>query len=105
VAGEAVHDDGVAGAQLRDEHLGQIGLEGIAVDRPVEDPRRDEAAQGQRADEGRRLPMPVRYADPQPLATRAPTALPAPVNGGRDPSYRGLAKPGDTTGPYVRECK
>ena len=48
MAGEVVHDDDVARAQFWDEHLGDIGLEGIAVDRPVEHPRRDEAAQGER---------------------------------------------------------
>ena len=34
VAGEVVHDDEVAGPEFRHEHLVDIGLEGVPVDRP-----------------------------------------------------------------------
>jgi hypothetical protein len=43
VAREVVHDDDVAGAQLRDENLLGVDLEGIAVDRAIEHERGDEA--------------------------------------------------------------
>jgi len=71
VAGEIVHDDDVAGLKFGHEHLGDIGFEGIPVDRPVQHPRRNEAARRQRADEGRGFPMPMGDADLQPLATQA----------------------------------
>ena len=77
VAREVVHHDDVAGAQLEDEHLLDIDLEGIAVDRPGEHEGRDHAAHGQGADKGRRLPVPVREAHAQTLAARA-----APVRAG-----------------------
>ena len=47
VAREIVHDHRIALAQLWDEDLLDIGLEGDAVDRAVRDERRDEAAQRQ----------------------------------------------------------
>ena len=43
----------------------------IALDRPVQNPGRDEATQCERAHEGRRFPMTVRHAGPEPLAARA----------------------------------
>jgi hypothetical protein len=73
MAGEVVHDDDVSGPQFRDHHLLHIGLEGVAVDRPVDDPWRDEASEGERTDEGGGLPVPVRDADLEPLA-RSSTA-------------------------------
>ena len=36
VAGQVVHDDDVAGRQFRHEPLVDIGLDRVAVDRPVE---------------------------------------------------------------------
>ena len=71
VAREIVHDHRVALAQVRDEDFLDVGLEGEAVDRAVEDERRDEAAQRQPADEGRRFPVAVRNADPQTFAAPA----------------------------------
>jgi hypothetical protein len=71
VAGQVVHDDDVATPQFRDQHLGHLGLEGVAVDRPIEHPGGDEAAHGQSADEGRGLPVAVGDADPQPCPTQA----------------------------------
>ena len=46
VAGEVVHHDHVAGRELGHEHLVDIGLEGVAVDRTVEDHGRDDARRG-----------------------------------------------------------
>jgi len=73
VAGEIVHDHDVAHAQFRNENLLDVGLEGQTVDRSVDHERRDEATQRQRSDEGRRFPMSIRNADPQPLAARRTT--------------------------------
>ena len=54
VAGQIVHDDDVALAQLRHEDALDIGREGEPIDRTVEHERRDHAACGQAGDEGRR---------------------------------------------------
>ena len=63
-----VHDHDVVRRERRDENLIDIGLEPLAVDRPVENHRRRHAVAAQTADEGRRLPMSVRNARAQPLA-------------------------------------
>jgi hypothetical protein len=75
MAAEIVHHDGVAGRELRDEDLLDIGLEGVAVDRTVEDHRRDHAGDAQARDEGRGLPVAVGNADPEPFAFARPPAL------------------------------
>ena len=62
MAAEVVHDDHIAWLQLRHEHLVDIGLEGIAVDRAVEDHRGGDPVEAQAGHEGGRLPMPVRNA-------------------------------------------
>ena len=49
-----------------------VGLEGDAVDRAVQDERRDGAAQRQAADKCRRFPMAMRNADPQAFAAQTP---------------------------------
>lgn len=81
MAGEVRHDD-VAGAQFGHEHFGDIGLQGVAVDRPVENPRRDEASQCERPDEGCRFPVAVRNASPEPFAARAASMTTRHVSGG-----------------------
>ena len=58
-----------------------IALEGIAVDGAVEHKRRDEASQGQRANECCGLPMAMRHPDPEPLAPRASTMAARHVGG------------------------
>jgi hypothetical protein len=68
VAGQVVHDDDVAGSELGDKNPLDIGLEGLAVDRPREHEGRDHAAEREGRDDGGRLPVPVRHADPQPFA-------------------------------------
>ena len=56
VAAEVIRHDDVARLEFWDKDLVDIGLEGGAVDRPVERHRRDHSGQAQRADERRRLP-------------------------------------------------
>ncbi len=58
------------GAEFGHEDLLDIGLEGLAVDRPGEDEGRDHAAQSKGRDDGRGLPVAVRDADPQARPAR-----------------------------------
>ena len=51
------------------EPLRDVGLEGLAVDRPGEDEGRDHPAERQGGDDGGGLPMAVRDAHPQAFAT------------------------------------
>ena len=76
MAREVVHDHEVAGAQLRNEDLLDVGLEGVAADRSAEDEGGDHAARREAGDEGRRLPVSVRKAHAQPFAARAATVGP-----------------------------
>jgi hypothetical protein len=71
VGRQVVHDHDVAVGQGGGEDLLDIGLEGVAVHRTVENPRGHEAVAAQAAGEGGGLPMtPGDLAD-QPLADRA----------------------------------
>ena len=78
-----VHDDDVTGTQFGHEHFCDVGLEGIFVDRPIKDERRDHAARGQPGEECRRFPMTVRYADAQTLPFWGPAVAPRHI--GRSP--------------------
>jgi hypothetical protein len=68
VAREVVHDHDVARPELGNEDVLDIGLEGVAVDRPREHEGCDHAAQAQRGDDGRGFPVAVRHTDAQALA-------------------------------------
>jgi len=61
---QIVHDDDVAGAQLGDQHFLDIGLEGMSINRAIEDEGGDHTTQDKPSDEGRRLPMPAWNTDP-----------------------------------------
>ena len=84
VAGQIVHDHDVALTKIGDENVLHPGFEDRPVDRAVDDKRGDDAAVAQAGDEGGRLPMPVRHAHPQPLAT--PTAAVASGHVGAGPT-------------------
>ena len=75
MAGEVVHDDDGGGWKFGYEDFFDVGLEGIAVDRPIKDPGCDDAARGQPGEECRRFPMAVRNADPQAFAALARPCL------------------------------
>jgi hypothetical protein len=60
VRAEVIHDNDVAGAQRRSEHLFDISLETFAVDWTVEDAGRIDAFAAQRRHEGQGFPMAVR---------------------------------------------
>lgn len=73
VAGEIVHDDDGAIWKLRDQHLFDIGLEGIAVDGAIEHPGRDDAARGEGGNAGCCFPVAMRNAGPQAFSAQAST--------------------------------
>ncbi len=82
VARQVVHDDHVAGLEFGHQHLGDIGFEPVAVDRPVEHHRCDHAGHTQARDQRRRFAMTMREAHAQPFALRAPTMASAHVRSG-----------------------
>lgn len=82
VAAEVVHDHDVAGPEFGNENLIDIGLESVAVDRPVEDHRRHHPGQAKPGDEGGRPPMAMRDAGAQSFAPRGAPAQPRHVGGG-----------------------
>ena len=71
VARQVVHDDDVTGPQFRYQHLADIGLEPVAVDRAIEHHRRNYAGRAQTGHQRGRLAMAVREAHPQALALGA----------------------------------
>ncbi len=73
MAGQVVHDHDVARPELGDEHLTDIGVEGVAIDRSIEHHGRDQAGAAQARDEGGGLPVPERHARAQPFSAPATT--------------------------------
>ena len=61
-------------AQLRDQHLLDMGAETLAVDRPVDHPGGHDPVMSQGRDEGHCVPMPEGRAPDQPLAPRRPAS-------------------------------
>lgn len=82
VAGQVVHDHNVADRQFRDQHLLDVGFEGVAVDWAVENEGSDEALERERADEDRRLPVAVRRAHAQAFALQASASPARHIGGG-----------------------
>lgn len=74
VAAQIVHDDDVAGQEGRHEELLDIGSEGLAVDRAIEDARRVDPVMAERGQEGQRLPMPEGCLGDELLAPGRPAA-------------------------------
>src|SRR5262249_34387944 len=72
VGAEIVEDHDVAWLQRRREELFDIGVEALAVDRPVEQARGFDAVVTQRGEERRSLPAAVRNLVDEPLAFRRP---------------------------------
>src|SRR5947209_8500216 len=72
VAAEIVHGHEVAGSDRREQHLLDIGLIAVAVDRPVEGPRRVNAVVAQSGDEGHGVPAAVGNFSDEPFAKRGP---------------------------------
>src|SRR5690606_37354357 len=82
VAGEVVHDYDIAGLEFGHKHLLDIGFGGDAVDWSIEYEWRGNSGGSQAGDEGGRLPMAMRYADPQPLTTATAPVAPCHVRRG-----------------------
>lgn len=85
VSGQIVHDDNVAGAQDRRQHLLAPRPEDLAIHWPIEQHRRDEAGNGEAADEGHGLPVSVRDGGPAALASGRPSAQARHL--GREPTF------------------
>jgi hypothetical protein len=72
VRAEIVHDDDVAGRKRRDEDLVEVEPEGLAIDRPVEQPWRLDPVVPQGGQEGHGLPAAMGHLGRQALAARRP---------------------------------
>ena len=72
VAAEVVHDDDIAGTKRRKEHLLDVEAETLAIDRPLEKPRRLNPIMAQGGQERHCLPAAVRNLGGEPLAARCP---------------------------------
>src|SRR5258708_39672353 len=70
--GEIVHNDDIAWAQYRDQHLLDPSQEALSVHRTVEKHRRNEARKRETADKGDGLPMTMRNCGAATLAFRGP---------------------------------
>jgi hypothetical protein len=82
VAREIVHDNNVVWPQLGHEHLGDISLEPIAVDRAIEHHRRDHTAHAQPGHQRGRLAVTMGEAHPQALAPGAAALAAGHIGGG-----------------------
>lgn len=82
MARQIVHDDNVTRAQLGHQHLGDIGFEPVAIDRPVLHHRCDHPGDPQSCDQRGGLAVAVREAHSQPLAFLTATMAAAHVGRG-----------------------
>jgi hypothetical protein len=73
VAAEIVHDHDIAGLQRRKENLLHIELKAVAIDRPLDEPRRVDPVMTQSRQEGHCLPTAVWNFACKPLATWRPS--------------------------------
>jgi len=69
-ARQVLHGDDFGGPQFRDEDLGDLGYEPVAIDRPIEHHGRDHVGHAQAGDQRGGLAVAVRECHPQPLAFR-----------------------------------
>ena len=79
---QIVHDHHVAGRELGHQDVLDIGAEGGAIHRAVEDHRRGEAGEPQPGGEGGGLPMAVWHGGPAALPSRRPAAQARHLGGG-----------------------
>jgi hypothetical protein len=106
VAGEIVKDDHVATLKRRSELGFDIGLEDVAVDRPLDHPGRGQAIMAQRRDERLGAPMTKGRFHFQPMAPARPAAQPCHLGRGtglvdKDQPFRALLHPWLAVfGPY-----
>ena len=74
MAAEIVHDDDIARLEGRDQEGLNLGEEGLAVDRPIEQTRRLDPLASQGGDEGQGLPAAERGVGLQPGTSGTPAA-------------------------------
>ena len=82
VVRQVVHNNHVAGEQLRHQHLGDIGLELVTVDRSIEYHRRDHLRRAKPCDQRGGLAVSVRVTHPQAFALWATAMAAGHVGGG-----------------------
>src|SRR6476620_12088918 len=70
VAAEIVQDNDIAGAKRRQKNLRHVGPKALAVDRPLDKPRRIDAVMAQCRQESHGLPTAVWNLGGQPVAAR-----------------------------------
>ena len=73
VAAEIVQDNDIAGAKRRQKNLRHVGPKALAVDRPLDKPRRIDPVMAQCRQEGHGLPTTMRNLGGQPVAARRPS--------------------------------
>ncbi len=78
---QIVHDQNVAGAEVRGDLLADVFREQGTVDRAVHDQGGEESVESQRGDERGGFPMPVRHGVDDPFA-RGPPSVEAGHGGG-----------------------
>jgi hypothetical protein len=74
VTAEIVHDDQIARLEGGREHFLDVGLERLAIDGAIEQPRRFNPVAAKRRDKGHGFPMAVGNAGHKPFAARRPAA-------------------------------
>jgi hypothetical protein len=72
VRAKIVHDHDVALPQGRNQNLLDVELEGLAIDRPIDEPGSSDAIVAQGGQEGHGLPMTMWHLGFDPLAARRP---------------------------------
>ena len=82
VRAELVHDHDIPAVQRGNQHLLDIGEEGLAVDRAIEHTGSNQAILAHTGDEGRGIPVPVRYSINQPTAHFGPAVEPGHIGFG-----------------------
>ena len=82
MAAKVVHDDDGAGPQRGGQNPLNPGLEDAAVDRAVDDERRDNARAAQCGDESGGFPMSVRHTHAQALAAQTATVTTGHIGAG-----------------------
>ena len=73
VAAEIVQDNDIAGAKRRQKNLRHVGPKALAVDRPLDKPRRIDPVMAQCRQESHGLPTAVWNLGGQPVAARGPS--------------------------------
>ena len=104
---EPVHDHDIAMAQRGNQHLLDIGEEGLTVDSPIEHTGGNQAILAQTGDEGRGMPVPVRYSIHQPMAHRGPAVEPGHIGFGPglvDEDQSGRIEPPLAVTPFGPSC-